>query len=167
MTQLVTQLQSKCIPSGSRYAKKCVQKFLGNKYNHVNNKKIQDFYCSIDSMYSDKLYEVKFKKSFSFYLYLYLKDCYEDFSGDMSYNTSLPVDVNFSLISEYAKVGRNTVKRAYKELIDLGLVISLVGNGKHNSIKKCQVVNDRKLVKFDEVNGVCVFNLKKGYKNAV
>lgn len=159
--ELVNELQSKCIPSGSSYAKKCERKFLSKRYNHINNKKMQDFYCSMNAMYSDKLYEVKFKKSFSFYLYLYLKEDYESTYGITNYDLSSPVDVNFTLISEYADVGRNTVKRAYQELIDLEMVIPFtrVGCKNHNQINKCMVINDLFIQSYDKKTSKVIFNL--------
>lgn len=160
-TNLTNQLQEKCIPSGSTFAKKCERKFLSKKYNHINKKKMQDFYCSMDVMYSDRLFEVKFKKSFSFYLFLYLKDYYESMQSNTNYSISSPVDVNFSLISEYADVGRNTVKRAYKELIDLGMVIPFtrVGCKNQNQINKCMVINDRYLDEYDKSSHKVIYSI--------
>src|SRR5690606_34226344 len=129
------------------------RKFLNKKYNHINNKKIQDFYCSMDAMYSDRLFEVKYKKSFSLYLFLYLKEEYESMYGITNYDFSSPIDVNFTLISEYADVGRNTVKRAYQELIDLGMVKPFEGfNCKNRAQNMCVVVNDRYIQQYDKVN---------------
>ena len=151
--ELMTQLQSKCIESGSSYAKKREKKYLSKKYNHINNKKIQDFYCSMDAKYSDRLFEVKFKKSFSFYLFLYLKEDYESTYGITNYDFSSPVDVNFTLISELADVGRNTVKRAYQELIDLGMVTPYVNNKlKSRAQNMCIVLNDSYLDEYDNKN---------------
>ena len=157
---LTNQLQEKCISSGSNYARKCERKFLNKRYNHINNKKIQDFYCSMDAMYSDRLFEVKFKKSFSFYLFLYLKEEYESTYRITDYDFSSPVDVNFTLISEYADVGRNTVKRAYQELIDLGMVKPFVNDiWKNRAQNMCVVVNDRYLIEYDNKNHKAIYSI--------
>ncbi|MCB0724953.1 MAG: hypothetical protein KDC73_09610 [Ignavibacteriae bacterium] len=134
---------------------------MSKRYNHINNKKRQAFYCSLGTKYSDRLFEVKFKKSFSFYLFLYLKDEYESTHGITKFSISSPIDVNFSLISEYAEVGRNTVKRAYKELVDFEMVIPFtwIGCKNPNQINKCMVINDLFIQSYDKKTSKVIFNL--------
>jgi hypothetical protein len=115
--------------------------------------------------YSDKLYEVKFKKSFSLYLYLFLKSRAEPYEVSTSneFTISKPLPVNFSTISMKAQVGRNTVKRAFRELVGLGLLIfdeNLKKTLKNYNVKKCMLVNDYYLEGYDDVNNRIIYSLK-------
>ena len=152
------------------YTEKCKRKFNQKRYNHINKENIKDFYDSLNVSYSDKLYEVKFKKSFSLYLYLYLKSKSVpfEFSTSKEFTISKPLPVNFSGISLKALVGRNTVKRAFHELVSLGLLIydeSLRKTERHFSIKKCMLVNDYYIESYDEDNKKVIFSIKTKEKN--
>ena len=147
------------------YTKRCKRKFNKKRYNHINKENIKDFYNSINVSYSDKLYEVRFKKSFSLYLYLFLKSQAEPYelSTSKEFTVSQPVAVNFSAISMKAQVGRNTVKRAFQELVSLELLIyneNLKKTLKHYSIKKCMLVNDHYVVGYDDVNKRIIYSFK-------
>ena len=152
------------------YTKRCKRKFNQKLYNHINRENIRDFYNSLNVSYSDKLYEVKFKKSFSLYLYLFLKSRAEPYEilTSKEFTVSKPLEVNFSTISLKAQVGRNTVKRAFRELISLGLLIfddNLKKTLKNYNVKKCMVVNDYYLEGYDEDNNKIIYSIKSKEKN--
>jgi hypothetical protein len=146
------------------HTKKCKLRFSKKRYNHYNKENISQFFNSLKVSYSDILYEVRFKISFSIYLYLYLKSIsvpYE-INTTKEFTISQPVEVNFSKISINAQISRNTVKRAFKELVSLGLLLydRNLEPHKHNGIKRCMLINDFYLIGFNENRNKIIYSLK-------
>lgn len=161
LTNVIHCFQNESKSKPLSYTMNCKERFFKKQYTHLCKDNLKEFYELCDVNYSDKLFEVKFKKSFAFYLFLYLKSEVKDRHGETSFIISKPVDVNFSEISHYAGVSRNTVKWAYKELIELGLIIPAIPYEmpKHNTLKFCSVVNDSNLLLFDDVNRKAVYSI--------
>ena len=139
-----------------KYTEKCKKRFLKRKYNHLNRKNITGFYFELKDKvtFSDKMYEIKFKKRFSLYLYLYLKSQVPL----NSFTISSPVEANFSRIAAEAGISKNTVKKAFWELVELGVVIydeSIPLSS--NQIKKCLILNDGHFIGYDENNHKIIY----------
>lgn len=141
--------------------------FKSKKLNHLNNKKIENFYKQHigNCEYSEKLYEISFQSSFTMYLYLYLKSQARGFEleGDANFSISQPVDVNFGKLVEISRMARNTVRKAFKELVDLGLVIysDNLKPEHHNSTKAVMVLNDCYFVGFDEKQKKVIYSITR------
>lgn len=145
---LTDEQYRKVILMKMNYTARCKKRFLNRKYNHLNRKNLFEFIADNEiSEFSDKLYEINFKKWFSLYLYLHLKNLV----GGNDFTISEPVEVNFTKIATKAGVARNTIKAAFWELVKLGLVIydDLLPLS-CNTIKKVMILNDKFLVGFNE-----------------
>lgn len=137
-------------------------KFLKRKYNHVNRSNIKAFYEKhVSANYSDKIFQVMFQNKFSIYLYLYLKSNCAPYAVQdaVKFNLSQPVKVNLSEISRLANIGRNTVKRALRELIQLGLVLELIPDVRksHKDLKQVMVLNEYHLIGYDKANHKIIY----------
>ncbi len=88
------------------------------KKKHI---KIEEYKTKCASAFNSNLSEEKFNCYFSMYLYLRLKKNISD--KYKSYIVSSPIEINISEISREAKVSRNTCRKAYRELLNLGLLI--------------------------------------------
>lgn len=140
--------------------------FVRKKLNHLNSKKIEVFYKQYigNCGYSEILYEIHFKSSFALYLYLYLKSIakgYELDGGDTSFSISQPVDVNFGKLVEISRMTRNTVRKAFWELVELGLVVYSddLKPEHHNSTKAVMVLNDKYFVGFDDKQKKVIYSI--------
>lgn len=129
--------------------------FERKKLNHFNSLKLKDFYVQylVNIEYSEKLLEIRFKSSFAFYLYLYLKSKAAPYEIDdyKTFCVSQPVEVNFGKLAEISKMTRNTVKKAFWSLVRVGLVIynEDAKSPYHNSTKMVMLLNDKHLIGFD------------------
>jgi len=135
------------------YNQKCKTRFLKRKYSHINSENINKFYTGLNITIDDKLYEIRFHSSFTLYLYQYLKSNavgYEEETPGV-FAVSMPLNVNFNLITKLAGVSRNTVKAAFKELIQLGFVYydESIPLSK-NKVKQCLILNSKYLIGYDE-----------------
>ena len=134
--------------------------FIKKKLNHINSKRLKAFYKKhITAQPSDILYTIKFRSSLSFYLYLYLKSLvvwYGEFK-----NISQPIEINFWRIHLLSGMVKNTVKKSFRELVDVGLVIynKDVIHKHHNSTKSVLVINDECLIGFDEKNNKVIYSI--------
>lgn len=154
---LTDEQYRKVILMKTNYTARCKKRFLNRKYNHLNRKNLFEFISENEiSEFSDKLYEIKFKKWFSIYLYLHLKSLV----GNNDFTISEPIEVNFTKIATKAGVARNTIKKAFWELINLGLVIydDLLPLSS-NSIKKVMILNDKYLIGFNEADNKILYAL--------
>jgi len=140
--------------------------FEKKRLNHMNSIKLEAFYKQYigNCGYSEKLYEIRFKSSFALYLYLYLKNRakgYELDGGDTSFSISQPVDVNFGKLVEISRMTRNTVRKAFWELVELGLVIysEELKPEYHNSTKAVMVLNDKYFVGFDDKQKKVIYSI--------
>jgi hypothetical protein len=139
--------------------------FMEKERNHLNSEKFRKFYELFkDIQYSEKLYEIKFKSSFSIYLYLYLKSQAKPYEveGDGNFSISQPVEVNFGKIQRLSQLTKNTVKKAFWELVNMGLLLFSedLKPKHHNSTKAVMVLNDQYLVGFDEKRNRIVYSIK-------
>lgn len=139
--------------------------FENKKLNHWNSSKIETFYKQHigNCRYSEKLYEIRFKSSFALYLYLYLKEKAKGYEleGD-TYSISQPVDVNFGKLVEMSGMTRNTVRKAFWELVEFGLILysdDLIPEY-HNSTKSVMVLNDKFLIGFNNVTKKVIYSIK-------
>ena len=154
---LTDEQYRKVIRMKMNYTEKCKKRFLNRKYNHLNRKNLLEFITENEiNEYSDKLYEIKFKKWFSIYLYLHLKNLI----GSNEFTISEPIEVNFTQIAAKAGVARNTIKKAFWELVNFGLVIydDLLPLSS-NSIKKAMILNDKYLIGFNETEHKILYTL--------
>lgn len=150
-----------------RNINKRIRWFSRKKLNHLNSARFRNFwdkYCS-RVVFSDILYEINFKSSFSFYLYLYLKSqaVGYDIEGGCNFTVSQPLDVNFGRIVKISGLTTNTVKKAFRELVNNGLFLYRddFKPKYHNSTKSVMVLNDKQLVGYDRDNKRIIYTIKK------
>jgi len=143
------------------YNHKCKRRFLKKKSSHLNSQKIKDFYLQLNTKHSDKLYEIHYHSSFAFYLYLFLKNSAEGYNSKCpdEFTISKPVKINFTKVAKMAKVSRNTVKAAYAELLNLGLVYETIIPIFSNKVKECMVLNDCYLIGYDEEKHRIIYSI--------
>lgn len=106
----------------------------------------------------DQLYLIKFRHYVSLYLYLYIISLSEPISESSPYSNL--VRVNITKLSTQIECSRNTMKAAYKELLQLGLIMEInefIGN----KPKMCSVVNYDFIVGFEKNKGKVVFSISK------
>ena len=155
----LTQIKQKNINKRIRW-------FCRKKLNHLNSTRFKlfwDKYCS-KVEYSNVLFEIHFKSSFSFYMYLYLKSQavpYEIEAGG-NFTVSKPVDVNFGRIVKISGMTTNTVKKAFRELVECGLLLFREDMKPmfHNSTKSVMVLNDNYLVGYNQKEKRIIYSIK-------
>jgi len=129
--------------------------FENKRLNHLNNVKLRAFYAEYLSniKYSDVLLDIRFKSSFAIYLFVFLKSKAKPFELESldDYSISQPIDVNFGQIADMSKMSRNTVKKAFRELVKVGLIFYRTGakGEHHNSTKSIMLLNDKHLIGYD------------------
>ena len=138
-----------------KYTSRCKKKFYSRMYNHINTDHIKVFYEKyLIAEYSDRLFELQYKNKFTLYLYIYLKSkaIPYDLQDKIKFNVSQPLEVNISEISRLAHAGRNTVKRALKELIQLGLLLEMIPDKRksHNEFRQVMLLNDYHLIGYNK-----------------
>lgn len=139
--------------------------FERKRLNHLNSRKLEAFYKQHigDCKYSEKLYEIRFNSSFALYLYLYLKSRAKGYEPERGaeFSISQPVDVNFGKLVEISRMTRNTVRKAFWELVELGLVIysEELKPEHHNSTKAVMVLNDRYFIGFDDKQKRVIYSI--------
>ena len=139
------------------------KKFLKRKRTHLNNKQLAEFYSGLNVNFTDKVYEIKFKCYFTLYLYLYLKSqakSYYEEEPERPFNLSKPIDFNIQHVVDKSGVARNTVKRAFKELLQLRFINECVYvKPTHNSTKTVSIVNDHFLLGYVEKSHQVLFTI--------
>ncbi|MFA5010557.1 MAG: hypothetical protein WC644_01265 [Ignavibacteria bacterium] len=128
-------------------------KFIKKKLNHVNSPKLATVFDSLKVTFSDKLFDIPWRCSFGFYLYLILKSRvrFIDFC-DMPeyYKIAIAQDFNILKLSKETGVCRNTIRTAYKELIQLNLIEETdYIKPLHKSTRSVLVYNDFYIYAFD------------------
>ena len=154
---------------GTRESDKYKRWFLKKKFNHYHNPRIIKFWGLFEDKvsYSEKLYEVRMRSSFAFYLYLYLKSLAKGYDEGTDFTVSAPIEVNFERIQKLSGVVKNTVKQAFWELVRVGLLLytGKVKPRRHSTTKLVMVLNDKYLVGFDDATGKIVYSLNPSNYN--
>jgi hypothetical protein len=147
------------------------RKFIKRKKNHLHNEKLHCFFNSLDVEYSHKIFDIKFYSTFTFYLYLYLKANVKIFTYEGMpdyFRLALSQDVNFSKIARLAGVSRSSVRKAYDELIEVGMIIETPHIApQHLSTRTCMVFNDFYIHSYNRRTGKVEFttDLKNNFFN--
>jgi hypothetical protein len=130
--------------------------------NHEYRNNLKALIEGLTVEYSDKLYIIPFRHYFSFYLYLILKNSAETYGDMKEFYISKPVEVNFLRIANTYKVTRNTVKRSFRELVKMGLLIYVpfLKSSKHNLVKTASLYNDFRIAYFDPKKKRVVYSMK-------
>lgn len=115
------------------------------KKNHLNDPRLKKI-MELKVPYSEKLLEIRFKCYASFYVYLVLKNqirYMEWKDNDGKYKLGLPVEVNINQIRKEHGICKNTIKKALRELICVGLIEEVDWvDPKHASCRVVLVNND-------------------------
>jgi len=115
------------------------------KKNHLNDPRLKKI-MELKVPYSEKLLEIRFKCYASFYVYLVLKNQIRYMGwkdNDGRYKLGLPVEVNINQIRKEYDICKNTINKALKELINVGLVEEVDWvKPKHASCRVVLVKND-------------------------
>jgi len=133
----------KMITSKKRFpAELCAKPTKKNHLNDPRLKKIMD----LKVPYSEKLLEIWFKCYASFYVYLLLKNqirYMEWIDNDGKYKLGLPVEISINQIRKEYGICKNTIKKALRELIYVGLIEEVDWvEPKHASCRVVLVKND-------------------------
>lgn len=141
---------------------RCVRRFNRKKLNHLNYKKYYNFYKKIGLSLSPILYEIKYKSSFTPYLYLFLKKKSQPVAQNVKSVFSL-ISVSFYEIAKKSKSSRSTVKYAFEELVSIGLLLyTKQNNYPYNNVpKKAMLVNDEYVVLYDSKKHKIVYSMSK------
>ena len=134
--------------------------FYSKKQNHLNSNKYEKFNELIKAKPSDILFEMRFRSSFSLYLYLYLKSI-ATFYPESS--ISEPVEVNFEKLKRLSGLSKNTIKAGFWELIQNQLIFfneDTPVRMKHNQCKSILVFNDKYLIDACEIENKMNYNSK-------
>jgi len=140
-------------------------KFKRKRKTHFNNSNLKSIYESVTKTVdiSDVLYEIPWTCFFSLYLYLILKSKvrYIDWLGDLpSYYSKIAVsqDLNIMKLSREYNVNRNTIRKAYFELVRYKLIESTPEiKPFHKSTKSVCIFNDFYIHSFDKDLGHVVY----------
>lgn len=137
-------------------------KFIKKKLNHVNSPKLAIVFDSLKVTFSDKLFDIPWRCSFSFYLYLILKSKvrFIDFC-DMPgfYKIAISQDLNILQLSKETGVCRNTIRKAYKELLQLNLIEETdYVRPTHKSTRTVLVFNDFYIHAYDPETGKVLYS---------
>jgi hypothetical protein len=128
-------------------------KFLKKKLNHINCPKLAKVFDSLNVTFSDKLFDIPWRCSFSFYLYLILKSKVRFIDWcEMPeyYKIAISQDFNILKLSKETGVCRNTIRKAYKELLQLNLIEETdFVRPTHKSTRSVLVYNDYYIYAYD------------------
>ncbi|MFC2093771.1 hypothetical protein ACFLSV_07710 [Bacteroidota bacterium] len=149
-----------------KYLEKRKRKFAKKKMNHLNNERLEKFYNQFlrDVKYSEKLFLIKFKSCFSFYLYLYLKSQAKGFNTEEGgAGSCLSEPIEFSICGTQRLTGlvRNTVRKAFRDLIAIGLVFykNDLLQKRHNLTRAVILLNDDCLLDWDDKNRKVIYSI--------
>lgn len=128
-------------------------KFLKKKLNHVNSPKLAKVFDSLNVTFSDKLFNIPFRCSFSFYLYLILKSRvkFVDWCEMPEYyKIAISQDFNILQLSRETGVCRNSIRKAYKELVQVNLIEETdYVKPSHRSTRTVLIFNDHYIHTYD------------------
>lgn len=146
-----------------RQRNKSKRRFSRRHKTHFNDPKLQKAFYKLTVDFSDNLYEIPFKCYFSFYLYLILKSKvkYIDWIDDMPcyFKIAISQDLNVMQISREFGICRNTIRKAFKELVKYRLIEESPEIAPyHKSTKSIIVYNDYYIHSFFEEYGHVVYN---------
>jgi len=163
MIQVPMTLEQKAIADEAleRELRKKQRKFKRRRLTHFNSPKLKAIYDSLQIEHSQVLYEIPFKCYFSFYLFLILKsqvkfmdwlECPE------YYRLAISQDLNINKVHRETKVCRNIIKKAFLELVQIGLIeetgyIQPV----HKSCRSILVYNDFYIHAYSKEEGRVLF----------
>jgi hypothetical protein len=147
-----------------REREKKKNKFKRKRKTHFNNPNLKRIIESLTTVdFSDVLFEIPWTCFFSLYLYLILKSKvkYIDWIEDPPYYYSkiaVSQDLNIMKLSREYNVNRNTIRKAYFELVRYKLIESTPEiKPTHKSTKSVCIYNDYFIHSFDKDLGHVVY----------
>lgn len=145
-----------------RELRKKQKRFKKKRLSHFNNAKLKSIYDKCQVEFSPVLYEIPFQSYFSFYLYLILKSkvTFMDwFDMPSYYRLAVSQDLNINQLHNETGVCRNTIRKAFKELVRYRMVeITDYVAPEHKSTKPIIVYNDYYIHSFDPELGYVVYS---------
>jgi len=140
-------------------------KFKRKRKTHFNNPNLMRIFESITKSidFSDVLFEIPFQCHFSLYLFLILKSkvrFIDWIENPPSYYSKIAVsqDLNIMKLSREYNVNRNTIRKAYFELVRYRLIESTPEiKPFHKSTKSVCIYNDYYIHSFDKDLGHVVY----------
>ena len=163
MTQTLLSREHKMILEEAlrRELHKKQKRFMKKRLSHYNSPKLKAVFEKYTVEFSPVLYEIPFRCYFSFYLFLILKsqvkfmawlDCPE------YYRLAISQDLNINQIYRDTKVCRNIIRRAYRELVKLGMIEETnYVRPTHKSCKSILVYNDYYIHSYSKEEGRVIF----------
>ena len=146
----------------NRHLERKLKVFKKRKNTHFNNAKLKTIMGKINCDISIKLYDIPFNCFFSIYLYLLLKSKVKFMDWcEMPYYYRIAVtqDFNINRLSKETGICRNTIRKAFQELVKFKLVeITDYVEPDHKATKPCLVFNDYYIHSFDYDLGHVVYS---------
>ena len=144
---------------------RCVRRFNRKKLNHLNYKKYYSFYKRIGLPLSPVLYEIRYKSSFTPYLYLFLKKKAKPILKNVE-SVSAMITVSFREIMRKSKMNHTTVKTAFEELVDIGLLLYTKQPyvPYNNAPRKAMLVNDEYVELYDREKHKIYYSMSKQWE---
>ena len=141
--------------------------FKRKRLRHFKNEKLKKIFEENPVEFSEKLYTIPFKCFFSFYLFLLLKK-YVQFINwcetPYYYRIAESQDLNINKLSKETGVCRNSIRKAFYELVKMKLVeISNYFEPHHKACKPCLVYNDFYISCFDTELGHVLYSTEIPY----
>ena len=164
MTQALLSNEQKQIleEALNRELQKKQKRFMKKRLSHYCSPKLKAVFEKYPVEFSPVLYEIQFRCYFSFYLFLILKSQvkYMDWFDRPEYlRLSISQDLNINKIYRETKVCRNIIRRAYRELIKLGMIEETnYVRPTHKSCKSILVYNDHYIHSYSKEEGRVIFN---------
>ncbi len=163
MIQVPMTLEQKAIADEAleRELRRKQRKFKRRRLTHFNSPKLKAIYDGLQIEHSQVLYEIPFKCYFSFYLFLILKsqvkfmnwlECPE------YYRLAISQDLNINKIHRETRVCRNIIKKAFLELVRMGLIEETdYVKPEHKSCRAILVYNDYYIHGYSKEEGRVLF----------
>lgn len=146
----------------ARELRKKQNRFKRKRLSHFNSPKLKAILENYQVEFSSVLYEIPFKCYFSFYLYMILKSQVRFMDWlDMPYYYKIAVsqDMNINKIHKQTGICRNTIKKAFRELVNFRMIeITDYVKPEHKSTKSILVFNDYYIHSFDSTLGYVLYS---------
>lgn len=119
--------------------------------------RMEEFIKLCDTQFHPSLESMKVKSYFTKWLYGYLKQRCMEYKKDAIVSDAF--EINLLGVSRKAKLSRNTTKKAFRELVKLGLIMIVKDEFRYpNECYKITLVNDKYISEWNKLEET--FNFK-------
>lgn len=136
------------------------RKHARKKRSYAKDTRYSSIMRSLEISFNPYLFAIQFRSSLSMYLFLYLKNEATKTKPPDKYGIpqiysvryfTFPVQIKFAKIARVLGFSRNSVKAAYKELLNMGLIMDTSEEffPDHLGTKTCILYNDEYIIHYD------------------